>query len=38
MTHLDIEISMGSIMMQSEDFKEGMTALFEKRDPLWKGR
>ena len=38
MTHLDMEVVQQSIMMQSEDFKEGMRALVEKRDPLWKGK
>jgi len=38
MTHLDMEVSMQSIMMQSEDFKEGLTALVEKRAPVWKGK
>jgi enoyl-CoA hydratase/carnithine racemase len=36
MTHLDMEASMQSIMLRSEDFKEGVTALMEKRDPVWK--
>ncbi len=36
MTHLDMEASMQSIMLRSEDFKEGITALMEKRDPVWK--
>jgi enoyl-CoA hydratase len=36
MTHLDMEVSMQSIMIRSEDFKEGVTALMEKRDPVWK--
>jgi enoyl-CoA hydratase/carnithine racemase len=38
MTHLDMEVVQQSIMMQSEDFKEGLTALVEKRDPVWKGK
>jgi enoyl-CoA hydratase/carnithine racemase len=36
MTHLDMEVSMQSIMIRSEDFKEGVTALMEKREPVWK--
>ncbi len=36
MTHLDMEASLQSIMIRSEDFKEGVTALMEKRDPVWK--
>ncbi|MBW1891781.1 MAG: enoyl-CoA hydratase/isomerase family protein [Deltaproteobacteria bacterium] len=36
MTHLDMEASMQSIMLRSEDFKEGVTALMEKREPSWK--
>ncbi len=36
MTHLDMEASMQSIMLRSEDFKEGVSALMEKRAPSWK--
>jgi enoyl-CoA hydratase/carnithine racemase len=36
MTHLDMEVSMQSIMIRSEDFKEGVDALINKRDPVWK--
>ena len=36
MTHLDMEASMQSILLRSEDFKEGVTALIEKRAPVWK--
>jgi len=36
MTHLDMEVSMQSIMIRSEDFKEGVEALMNKRDPVWK--
>jgi enoyl-CoA hydratase/carnithine racemase len=38
MTHLDMEVVQQSIMMQSEDFKEGMGALVGKRVPVWKSR
>jgi enoyl-CoA hydratase/carnithine racemase len=36
MTHLDMEASLQSIMIRSEDFKEGVKALMENRDPKWK--
>ena len=36
MTQLDMEVSYQSILLRSEDFQEGITALMEKRDPLWK--
>ncbi len=36
MTHLDMEASMQSIMIRSEDFQEGVNALMENRDPNWK--
>jgi len=36
MTHLDMEVSMQSIMIRSEDFKEGVEAFIENRSPVWK--
>ncbi len=36
MTQLDMEASLQSIMLRSEDFKEGVAALMEKRAPSWK--
>jgi len=36
MTHLDMEVGMQSMLLRTEDFKEGVQALIEKRDPQWK--
>jgi len=36
MTQLDMEVSYQSILLRSEDFQEGITALLEKRNPVWK--
>ena len=36
MTHLDMEVSLQSILLRSDDFKEGVQAIMEKRDPRWK--
>lgn len=36
MTQLDMEVNLQSILLRSEDFQEGITALMEKRDPVWK--
>jgi enoyl-CoA hydratase/carnithine racemase len=36
MTQLDMEVSYQSFLLRSEDFQEGITALMEKRDPVWK--
>ena len=38
MTHLDMEVNLQSQILRSEDFKEGVQALMEKRDPNWKRR
>lgn len=38
MTQLDMEVNLNSILLRSEDFQEGITALLEKRDPVWKRR
>ena len=36
MTQLDMEVNLNSILLRSKDFQEGITALMEKRDPVWK--
>jgi enoyl-CoA hydratase/carnithine racemase len=36
MTHLDMEVGMQSMLLRTDDFKEGIQALMEKRDPQWK--
>ena len=38
MTQLDMEVSLNSILLRSQDFQEGIVALMEKRDPEWKRR
>lgn len=38
MTHLDLEAYYQSIVGRSEDFKEGISAMLEKRAPNWKGK
>jgi enoyl-CoA hydratase/carnithine racemase len=38
MTHLDMEVNLQSILLRSEDFREGIQALLEKREPQWKRR
>ena len=35
MTHLDMEVDMQSILLRTADFQEGITALMEKRAPVW---
>jgi len=35
MTHLDMEGDMQSILLRTNDFQEGITALLEKRAPVW---
>jgi enoyl-CoA hydratase/carnithine racemase len=35
-THLDMEVGMQSMLLRTEDFKEGIQALMGKRDPQWK--
>ena len=35
LTHLDMEVTMQSMLLRTADFQEGMTALMEKRDPDW---
>ncbi len=36
MTHLDMEVNLQSILLRSDDFKEGIQALMEGRKPVWK--
>ena len=36
MTQLDMEAAYQSILLRSEDFQEGIAALMEKRNPVWK--
>jgi enoyl-CoA hydratase/carnithine racemase len=38
MTQLGMEATLQSILIESADFREGLTAQFEKRPPAWKGR
>ena len=38
MTQLDMEASHNSILLRSEDFQEGLTAMMEKRAAKWKKR
>jgi enoyl-CoA hydratase len=35
MTHLGMEVDMQSMLLRSTDFQEGITALMEKRPPVW---
>ncbi|NNL76257.1 MAG: enoyl-CoA hydratase/isomerase family protein [Desulfobacterales bacterium] len=36
MTQLDMEANLNSILLRTEDFQEGITAMMEKRAPSWK--
>jgi len=36
--HMDYEVYIMSILFGTEDFQEGISSLFEKRDPLFKGK
>lgn len=36
--HLDYEIKVVALTMDTQDFEEGMTAFLEKREPLFRGR
>lgn len=38
MQQLDMEATMSSILCRSQDFQEGILALMENRDPVWKRR
>jgi enoyl-CoA hydratase/carnithine racemase len=36
MTQLDMEANHNSILLRTEDFQEGITAMMERRKPVWK--
>ncbi|MBM3156057.1 MAG: hypothetical protein FJ004_02085, partial [Chloroflexi bacterium] len=36
--HMDYEVYIMNILFGTEDFQEGMNSLFEKREPIFKGR
>jgi enoyl-CoA hydratase/carnithine racemase len=36
MTQLDMEANHNSILLRTEDFQEGLTAMMEKRPPMWR--
>jgi len=38
MTQLDMEANHNSILLRTADFQEGLTAMMERRRPLWKRR
>ena len=38
MTQLDMEANLNSILLRTEDFQEGITAMMEKREAQWKKR
>jgi enoyl-CoA hydratase/carnithine racemase len=38
MTQLDMEVNLQSQLLRSDDFKEGVQAVMERRDPNWKRR
>ena len=38
MTQLDMEANYNSILLRTEDFQEGLAAMMEKRDAVWKKR
>lgn len=38
MTHLDMEVNLQSVLLRTEDFREGVQAKMERRDPNWKRR
>jgi enoyl-CoA hydratase/carnithine racemase len=36
LTQMDMEVNLQSILLRSQDFQEGIAALMEKRNPVWK--
>jgi enoyl-CoA hydratase/carnithine racemase len=38
MTQLDMEVNLQSIILRSEDFKEGIQAMLENKKPNWQRR
>ena len=36
MTHLDMEVNLQSVLLRTDDFKEGVQAKMERREPNWK--
>jgi len=38
MTHLDMEANLQSILLRSEDFREGVSSMMERRPPNWRRR
>ena len=36
--HMDHEVYIMNILFGTQDFQEGMASVFEKRDPVFKGR
>jgi enoyl-CoA hydratase/carnithine racemase len=38
MTHLDMEVNLQSILLRSDDFKEGVSSMMERRRPNWRRR
>jgi enoyl-CoA hydratase/carnithine racemase len=36
--HMDYEVYIMNILFSTEDFQEGMNSLFEKREPIFKGK
>ena len=37
-THMDYEVYIMNILFGTEDFKEGLNSLWEKREPVFKGK
>ncbi len=36
--HMDYEVYIINILFATEDFKEGISSIWEKREPIFKGR